>query len=213
MGSAQTFYDRYWKDEHIKANPFDHQPGLWTDENFRFHMHCFKPYVHGRLLDFGCGEGQFLSKISPLCDSCAGVDVSQRVIETARTNHSDLQFEVGADILPFKDSEFDTITAVDVLEHILDLETVLEEFRRVLRPNGHLLIATSEFTRIKMILISILALHRFFYPTTPHIRYFTRKNLAQLLKSKGFTPVTYQKNRTYLGFIPQGQFVVAQVTK
>lgn len=54
------------------------------------------------------------------------------------------------------------------------------------------------------------AFHRFFYPTTPHIRYFSRWNLADLLIKKGFRPVAYQKNRTYFGFIPQGQLVAAQ---
>ncbi len=211
MGQAKSFYNRYWRDEHIKVNPFDVLPGEWTQENFDYHLKFFKPYISGRLLDFGCGDGQFLHMVNDYIDSGAGIDVSQVAIEKAKNNYPNLEFHElkSACLLPFEDNSFDTVSVVDVLEHVLDVELILMEINRVLKPGGNMLIATSELTRIKTILIALKALDDYFYPASPHIRYFTRKNLADILKQKGFEVIDYQKNRTYFGFIPRGQMVVA----
>jgi len=211
MGQTKTFYNRYWEDRHIKANPFDHRPGEWTEENFLYHFNFFKPYISGRLLDFGCGEGHFLQMISDQCESCHGVDISIGAIQKASEKYPKIVFNLLDDEirLPYSDNYFDTACAIDVLEHVLDIEGVLEEINRVLKPGGHLLIATSELTRLKAILIALTSLDSYFYPSSPHIRYFTKRNLADILARKGFKVIRYKKNRVYLGFIPQGQLVVA----
>lgn len=212
MNQEKTFYSRYWKDEHIKVNPFDVRPGEWTEENFVYHMRFFEPYINGSLLDFGCGDGQFLNMARKYCDSVCGVDLSNSAINKARAQYPEIEFKmIGEDgRLPYRDNHFDTICAIDVLEHILDVESVLEELNRVLKPDGNLLLATSEITPVKMFFISLISLDKYFYPTSPHIRYFTRKNLRDILRRKGFKPLGYKKNRTYFGFIPKGQMVAAK---
>jgi 2-polyprenyl-3-methyl-5-hydroxy-6-metoxy-1,4-benzoquinol methylase len=211
MGQDKQFYERYWSDAHIKINPFDHPPANWSQDNFQYHWNFFKPYAQGVILDYGCGRGDFTHLLKPYGSSIHGVDVSEKAIQLARQTSPEIDFKLLSDSkIPFPDNYFDTIISVDVLEHILDLETTLEEIHRTLKPGGYFLIATSEFTRLKMMLILMVAFHRFFYPTTPHIRYFSRWNLADLLIRKKFKPVAYQKNLTYLGFIPQGQLVAAQ---
>jgi len=210
MSETKKFYDRYWKDEHIKVNSFDRHPGEWTDQNFRFHLDFFKPYVHGNALDFGCGQGQFAHKVRPWCLSVQGIDVCAAAIDRACASYPDVKFLLqDDDRLPYADCSFDTVFALDVFEHILDLETVLAQLNRVLKKQGNLLIATSELTRLKTILIALTALDAYFYPAGPHVRHFTRHNLKDLLARKGFEVVAYCKNRTYFGFIPQGQLVVA----
>jgi ubiquinone/menaquinone biosynthesis C-methylase UbiE len=211
MGHDKSFYERYWSDSLITVNPFDPPPAPWTQENFQYHWRFFKSYAKGVVLDYGCGRGDFTQFLIPHAASVHGVDVSEKALQMARQSTTGIDFKLLVDsTIPYPDNFFDTIFSVDVLEHILDIEATLEEIHRILKPGGVFLIATSEFTRLKMMLILIVAFHRFFYPTTPHIRYFSRWNLADLLIKKGFKPVAYQKNRTYLGFIPQGQLVAAQ---
>ncbi|MBL7197349.1 MAG: class I SAM-dependent methyltransferase [Candidatus Omnitrophica bacterium] len=211
MREIKTYYNRYWNDRHIKVNPFDYHPEEWTEENFFYHLKFFKPFVKGKLLDFGCGDGQFLHMISKYCESFYGVDISEVAIKKALNKYPDIKFAVlnETGVTDFPDNFFDTICAMDILEHILDVESTLEELRRILKPRGKLLIATNELTRIKMLLITLHSLDKYFYPTSPHIRYFTRRNLADILRKKGFEVIGYKKNRTYFGIIPRGQMVVA----
>lgn len=214
MGAEKTFYKRYWRDEHIKVNPFDCHPENWTEENFKFHLDFFKPFVKGKILDFGCGKGGFAHMISKYCDSVYGIDCSETVIDKARSIHREINFQVLPEDskIPYADEFFDAVFMLDVLEHILDTETVLEEVNRVLKPGGHLLIATSQLTRLKLFIITLTAFNKYFYPTSPHIRYFTSRSLTSLLKQKKFEVTHYRKNRTYFGFIPQGQMIVALKT-
>jgi len=211
MGGEKTFYRRYWKDEHIKVNPFDCHPGEWTEENFKFHLDFFKPFIKNKVLDFGCGKGDFTHMISKHCDSVYGVDCSEIAVNKAKSAYPEITFQVLAENgrVPYDDGFFDAIFMVDVLEHVLDTETLLEEVSRVLKPEGYLLIATSQLTRLKLFIIALISFDKYFFPTTPHIRYFTRNSLINLLKQKGFEAIHYKKNRTYFGFIPQGQMVVA----
>ncbi len=212
MSGPKSFYQRYWQDEHIKVNPFDHHPGEWTRENFDHHMDFFRPYTAGQLLDFGCGDGQFSHLIRPYCRQSHGVDISEAAIAKASESYPDIPFQTinGEGRLPYEDAAFDTVCAMDVFEHILDTESLLEEFYRVLKPGGRLLLATNELTRAKLLIITVLYFNDYFYPASPHIRYFTRKSLADLLQRKQFRVIDYRKNRTYLGFIPHGQMVVAE---
>jgi ubiquinone/menaquinone biosynthesis C-methylase UbiE len=210
---AKAFYRRYWRGNNIAVNPFDRHPGEWTRENVDFHMRLFRPYLGKRLLDFGCGDGQFLGYLSPSCDIAHGVDISEEAIRIARERQPRLEFKtIPGEKIPYPDEYFDTVSAIDVLEHLLDTETALEEIQRVLKPGGYFLIATSELTRLKTIIIALLYLDKYFYPASPHVRHFTKSNLRDLLKNKGFQTVAYCRNRAYLGLIPQGQLVVAQKT-
>lgn len=211
MNKVKEFYNRYWQDQHIKVNPFDVCPTGWTDENFSYHLDFFKPFVKGKALDFGCGRGDFAHKLSQYCDSICGVDCSEIAIRRAKDSYPEIDFQVskGYGSLPYADESFDCVLMIDVLEHILDIETLLEETWRILKSGGYLLIATSQLTRIKLFIIALISLDKYFYPTSPHIRYFTRNNLRDILRQKGFEPVRYKKNRTYLGFIPQGQMLAA----
>ena len=84
MGEVKTFYDRYWNGRNIKVNPFDRHPEEWTPENFSYHWNFFKPFVKGKLLDFGCGDGQFLHMINKYCEVSYGVDISEIAIKKAQ---------------------------------------------------------------------------------------------------------------------------------
>lgn len=210
MSNEGTFYNRYWSDEHIKANSFDGRPGKWTKDNFQRHLDFFKPFIKGKGLDFGCGQGDFTYMISKYCSSIYGIDCSGIAINKAKSNYPAIDFSIldASDRLPYDDQSFDTVFMIDVLEHILDIETLLEEINRILKPKGHLLITTSQLTPLKLIIIALVFLDKYFYPTSPHIRYFTKRNFSDIIRKKGFHLIRYKKNGTHFGFIPQGQMVI-----
>jgi tRNA (cmo5U34)-methyltransferase len=107
---------------------------------------------NGRLLDIGCGAGNFtlsvLHRVTPL--DCTLVDLSSPMLERAclrvREATSGLIESVQSDMrdLEFEDETFDVILAGAVLHHLRDdsdWQTMFQRLYRWLRPNGLLFIA------------------------------------------------------------------------
>ena len=88
------------------------------------------------LLDLGCGEGAFASELfaEPID---IGMDISKRDIRKAAQYDLYKHLTVASGtVLPFKNSQFNTILSNCVLEHIPDIDTVLSECNRVLDTGG-----------------------------------------------------------------------------
>lgn len=86
----------------------------------------------GKTLDAGCGEGVLVEKYAQQGWDIIGVD----------KNYASAYVKEGSITeLPFEDSTFDTVLALDVLEHLLyqDQGKALKEIRRVLKPGGTIL--------------------------------------------------------------------------
>jgi ubiquinone/menaquinone biosynthesis C-methylase UbiE len=84
-------------------------------------------------LDAGCGEGVVLEKISLTQDKLAiGLDLDRSRLELAKETHLSVSFIQGnLHNLPFRDECFDTILALEVLEHVGDPERALMELHRI----------------------------------------------------------------------------------
>lgn len=96
-----------------------------------------------RILDLGCGPGTFTSYLDELGFEAIGVDLSPEMLGHAKRRLPHLSFEeMDMRRLQFDDETFDGVLAAYSLIHIPDDEIpdVLTELRRVLRPNGNLLI-------------------------------------------------------------------------
>jgi SAM-dependent methyltransferase len=100
------------------------------------------------VLDFGCGSGYGSAQIAGSAASVVGVDVAEDAVAHARAHfvRDNLSFErIAPDAtLPFADASFDTVLSFQVLEHIADPTIYLSEIRRVLAPNGRLVLATPD---------------------------------------------------------------------
>jgi len=109
-----------------------------------------------RILELGCGGGNALVEMA---DSVApdgravGLDASPGMLDRAhdriggRNGGSDAAVTLGdARVLPFEDATFDAICVAETLElfSACETETVLEECRRVLRPDGRLVAASMD---------------------------------------------------------------------
>ncbi len=90
------------------------------------------------VLDAGCGDGRLLSELQKSgFNNLYGMDFNENVTELA-VPHA--QFKC-ADLknTGYADAHFQVITILDVIEHIQDLEPVLLELKRILKPDGILL--------------------------------------------------------------------------
>lgn len=91
----------------------------------------------GRVLDFGCGIGDFLKYRK----HSVGVDVNQQLVDYCQSQGLDARL-IEDGCIPYPESSFDSVVMDNVLEHIpeLDAGNVIKEIMRVLRPNGTLLV-------------------------------------------------------------------------
>ena len=103
-------------------------------------------YVAGKkILDVACGSGYGSALLGETAARVVGVDISRDAVEYARSHYAspNTQF-IQADCLslPFGSANFDQIIAFEIIEHIGDAAGFLNELRRVLAPDGILLVST-----------------------------------------------------------------------
>jgi len=92
-----------------------------------------------KLLDIGCGDGYFLSRIfdeakaKELLIEGTGIDISKEAIKLAQKSYPSLEFKVmDAEILEFQESQFGYVVSYGVLEHVNDPCTGIKQIGRVL---------------------------------------------------------------------------------
>jgi SAM-dependent methyltransferase len=98
-----------------------------------------------RVLDAGCGAGYGSAELARAAERVVGVDRAPGAIEFARAHYAapNLTFEeASCEALPHSDGSFDLVVAFEVIEHLEDWRGFLREVRRVLAPNGQLVVST-----------------------------------------------------------------------
>jgi SAM-dependent methyltransferase len=96
-----------------------------------------------RVLDIACGSGFAAALAAARGAQVAGVDVAPALLEIARERTPVADFREGQmDALPFADSLFDVVTAVNGFQFALDPQRAVREAARVLVPVGRLAAAT-----------------------------------------------------------------------
>lgn len=134
----------------------------------------------GRLLDVGCGRGDFLSAFRDLGFDVAGIDISPSAQKMAGP---DIQVELAnleTDPLPFPSESFDFIFSKSVIEHSREPTLILSKAFEALRPGGLAVIMTPSWS------------HNHwgpFYLDHTHVTPFTRPSLSDAMSYVGFEEI------------------------
>ena len=96
------------------------------------------------ILDVGCGTGANLMMLSKFGD-VSGVDVWPEAVACCHERGLENVKQAVAEDLPFANDSFELVTALDVIEHLDDDIAGLKEMRRVLRPDGRILLFVPAF--------------------------------------------------------------------
>ena len=91
--------------------------------------------IRGCLLDFGCGDKPYQSLFSSI-DDYIGLDIEDRGHDHTT---EDINILYDGKIIPFDDNHFDVVFATEVFEHVDNLDEIIIEIKRVLKPNGKLI--------------------------------------------------------------------------
>jgi SAM-dependent methyltransferase len=142
MGSKQAADRSHWaaaaRDWIAWARAPDHD-AFWA---YRTSLAGFIGRGSGEALDVGCGEGRVSRELKSLGYRVWAVDPVTELVEAARQADSAHAYAIaGAARLPFPKSAFDFVIAYNVLMDVEDVPAAVKDIRRVLRPNGVLVIS------------------------------------------------------------------------
>ena len=103
--------------------------------------HIPKPGTNSRLLDFGCGNGEFLEAARNAGWQVTGIDLDPEAVKAAKQNELNV-IVGGIEELARFDSAFDQITLSHVIEHVHQPEGLLALCYQALKPGGRLWLET-----------------------------------------------------------------------
>ncbi len=152
--SAALYTEEYFRTACEGYDEFNTSEGEHLSRRLSAAFHLAEVVPGMNVLDVGCGRGEILRHCANLGANAFGVDyapvavqMSQQVLN-ALGDHTPGHGGVGladAKKLPFPDEFFDRVLLFDVVEHLhpWELHDALLEVRRVLRPDGRLVVHTA----------------------------------------------------------------------
>lgn len=165
-----------------------------------------------RLLDCGCGEGNFTLEVARRIGTkdILGIEISERNREKARARGiKSFSYDLNEKI-PLESGSLDVICAIQVVEHLYDLDLFLSEIYRLLKRNAYAIISTINLASWHDIFALLLGWQPFSLATmskkeirtgnpfavwekrdfssgwSPHIRAFTPRSLKEICQIYGF---------------------------
>ena len=136
---------------HFAKKQFCSRSGLisWSHHRrFEVGLRLARQFAGKRVLDYGCGDGSFLamlmqSQAHP--NAAVGVEIDSQVVADCSARFSvqaGLTFILEGELeRPQHRGAFDAVICMEVLEHMVEIEPVLDKFTRLLAPEGLLLVS------------------------------------------------------------------------
>lgn len=151
-----------------------------------------KGVIGGKFLDIGAGEGFMMQAAHDQGFSVTGIDFSSFGVEKFNPDMSkflrsgDL-YEV-LDNLTSEQKTFSAISAVNVLEHVVDPNLFLAKIKNILAPGGIISVTVpNDFSILQKLALSQQFIDREFWFSPPaHLQYFNTENLERYCKGRGF---------------------------
>jgi SAM-dependent methyltransferase len=169
-----------WREAVWRDVPEDAEPERFAERR-RFLLERVAPGEG--VLDLGCGDGTFAVELLSAGARVEAVDVAAEAVRRARARGVEARVVEEGAPLPFAEDAFDVVWAGEVLEHVADVVGLLADVRRVLRWGGRLLVTTPWHGRL------VIARDTELDPRADHLRFFSARTLAEVLRATGFSAV------------------------
>ena len=178
----------------VEGETADLYDDLWADigekefKRYRKRLTTILPehfYTEKICLDAGCGQGAISSIISEKAKKLYSIDIGEKALESTKKNilnTNNVVFKKASLLnIPFEDNSFDFIVSNGVIHHTPNPKRALDELRRVLKPEGELLLGIYGKKGI---------LRHFIELTRVLLKWIPYKNLKKTLIRLGFNPLT-----------------------
>ncbi len=192
----------------LSRNAFDIQAKSYdTDKNGKHARNLYQNVIAeisnlrlDNLLDVGRGTGEILNLVKTLYPAISvyGIDISTKMLKKAKEKLSDkAELYLGdAEHLPFEKDKFDLLICTDSFHHYPNPQKAVNEFYKVLRNGGYLLLA--DYWKP----FPIRQLMNIFIPFSNEgdVKIYSQNEIINFLKHRGFQNIKYQKmnNSSYL---------------
>jgi len=144
-------------------------------------VHALTSEPVGRLLDVGYAKGSFADSLVKQGWDCTALDVNRRRHDRIKTVQCDLN-----EGFPVEAACFDVVTAGEIIEHMIDESAFLRECRRVLKPDGRLIVTTPNLSFLaNRFLVLFGRMPKFVYEPY-HYHCHTKDTLVEILTRNGF---------------------------
>lgn len=153
------------------------------------------PARKGKLLDVGCGTGDFLLMAQDAGYSVTGIDISFKTIEIARSQRGlnevyPYTIEELASQKP--DEKYDVITFFELLEPLDNVPSFINSLKKLLKPNGFVALSVPNRDRWRFpIRLFLSFLEEWDYPPN-HLSYWNIQALKNLFTSHGFSVLSVE---------------------
>ena len=175
-----------------------------TREDIKEKLKAYLPYIKkilpqpgsGRILDVGCGRGEWLELLKEMNYPALGIDRNRVMIEQCNALSLDvLESDAIAYMREQKSGCLDVVTGFQVIEHLVykTLIDLFDESLRLLRPGGMILFETPNPENL------IVAACNFYYDFT-HVRPIAPPPLKFLIEQRGFVDVEILRMHPYAEF-------------
>lgn len=173
---------------------------LFSEDRIKKTIKCIGD-AKGKMLDVGCGNGEFTALFESPERELYGVDLVENNVKLAiKKGINAKKCDLNNEKLPFKDKEFDILLCSEVIEHIFDTERFAGELKRVLKDGGALIISVPNVACWYNRGVLLLGKLPFYIESGStksfgtlfngepmgHVKAFTKKSLIELLEYTGF---------------------------
>lgn len=182
-----VYYDRNPDDQHS----VDKAQRMWSDRLSAIEQH----HPRGRVLDVGCGRGEFLQVAQERAWEIRGTEIDSEAVKTAPEPVREQVFIGPFENLPDTEQAFDVITLFDVIEHVRQPLDFLIEARRRLRSGGMVVITTPNLGTFKNRLRGNRCKY-FQFERYLHLYHFTKTSLTRALQASGYGHLEWVNDRS-----------------
>ncbi len=145
-----------------------------------------------RILDVGCASGYISLLLMKLGHDVTGIELNAQMAADARSRGVEV-LEHNLELpLPIRDESVDLVHACEIIEHLFDTESFLQELHRILVPQGVLIMSTPNLNSLENRIRVLLGLPLPMWGAFPadrhgsHVRVFNKTKAIQLLERTGF---------------------------
>jgi len=138
-----------------------------------------KFYKTGKMLDIGCGTGEFLNTFKDAKWETLGVEPNADVRKMAKEKYG-LDVREESELKNLPGAGFDVITMWHVLEHVPRLNDRIEDLKRLIKPNGLIVIAVPNCTSLDA---KIYKENWAAYDVPRHLYHFSPKDIETVFKN------------------------------